>query len=53
MYKTLFGHEAAVTCVDFVDDDSFVSGDEKGAVLHWLLQGDKVCILLATDRLGW
>ncbi|KAF9055147.1 WD40 repeat-like protein [Hymenopellis radicata] len=41
VYKTLSGHEATVTCLDFLDDESLISGDEKGAVLHWVLQGDK------------
>ncbi|TEB30200.1 WD40 repeat-like protein [Coprinellus micaceus] len=39
--RTLPGHQAAVTCVRFIDDNAIVSGDEKGVLLLWTRAGSE------------
>lgn len=42
VHATLSGHEGVVTCVRFVSESCFVSGDDKGVLRCWERSGSQV-----------
>lgn len=44
IHATLPGHESVVTCLRFIDENRFVSGDEKGVLRCWEKSGSQVAI---------
>ncbi|OCH94238.1 WD40 repeat-like protein [Obba rivulosa] len=53
IYETLPGHEGLVTCVRFVQDDRFLSADDKGFVRLWRRkrnQWDTTCVTKAHEK---
>ena len=42
IHATLPGHEGVITCVRFVNESLFVSGDDKGVLRCWEKSGSQV-----------
>lgn len=42
IHATLPGHEGAISCVRFVNESCFVSGDDKGVLRCWEKSGSQV-----------
>ena len=42
-YSTLPGHDGLVTCVHWLSDQLFVSGDDKGVLRFWKFDGSQAC----------
>lgn len=42
VYATLPGHEGSITCIRFVNESCFVSGDDKGVLCCWEKSGSQV-----------
>jgi len=42
VHATLPGHEGAITCVQFLNESCFVSGDDKGVLRCWEESGSQV-----------
>ncbi|KIY73702.1 WD40 repeat-like protein [Cylindrobasidium torrendii FP15055 ss-10] len=41
VYITLAAHGSTISCVGFLDDNCFISGDEEGKIFLWHLENDK------------
>lgn len=44
IHATLPGHEGVVTCLRFVGESCFVSGDDKGVIRCWERSGSQVIL---------
>ncbi|CCM03407.1 uncharacterized protein FIBRA_05538 [Fibroporia radiculosa] len=44
VFETLPGHEGLVTCVRFLQDDHFISADDKGVLRSWKHDGTQACL---------
>ena len=44
IHATLPGHEGVITCVRFVNESFFVSGDDKGVLRCWEKSGSQVTL---------
>ena len=42
IHATLPGHEGVITCLRFVDESCFISGDDKGVLRYWEKSGSRV-----------
>ena len=53
IHATLPAHEGVITCLRFVNESCFVSGDDKGVLRCWKKSGSQVTLTAISFRTFW